>query len=166
MPRPSHAVAPGPGQVSVWDFPRPPRIEPVEERVRIELGGVTIAETDRALRVCETASPPTYYIPREDISADALVPAPGGSWCEWKGRAVYWTVRGGGREAAGAAWSYPSPAPAFAALGNHVAFYAGPMDACWVGRHRVVPQPGAFYGGWITPDLVGPFKGEPGTGHW
>ena len=128
MPRPPSAATPGPGQVSVWDFPRPPRLEPVPDRVRVELGGVVVADSVRALRVCETASPPTYYIPREDIRADALEPAPGGSFCEWKGRAAYWTVRGGGRTAVGGAWSYPSPAAPFAALRDHVAFYAGPME--------------------------------------
>lgn len=152
--------------MSVWDFPRPPRVEAVALRVRIALGGQTVADTLRALRVCETASPPTYYLPIADIAPDALISAPGTSWCEWKGRAVYWSVRGGGREAPRAAWSYPEPSPAFAALRDHVAFYAGPMDGCWVGDERVTPQPGGFYGGWVTADLVGPFKGEPGTGHW
>jgi uncharacterized protein (DUF427 family) len=164
--RPSFAAVPRPGQVSVWDFPRPPRAEPVEDRVRVALGGETIADTRHAVRVCETASPPTYYIPRADVKPGALVPCPGGSLCEWKGRATYWTVRASRAEAERAAWSYPHPHPAFDALRDHVAFYAGRMEGCWVGRHRVVPQPGGFYGGWITPDLVGPFKGDPGTGHW
>ena len=164
--RPSFAVSPGPGQVSVWDFPRPPRLEPVGERVRIEFAGEVIADTLHALRVCETASPPTYYVPRSDVRSGALVPCPGASMCEWKGRASYWTVRSGGAEAPAAAWSYEQPTSAFSALRDHVAFYAGRMDRCTVGPHVVVPQPGAFYGGWITPDLVGPFKGEPGTGHW
>jgi uncharacterized protein (DUF427 family) len=166
MARHPLAVVPGPGQTSVWDFPRPPRVEPVALRVRIALGGQLVADTLRAVRVCETASPPTYYLPIDDLAPDTLVSAPGTSWCEWKGRAVYWSVRGGGREAPRAAWSYPEPLPAFAALRGHVAFYAGPMDACWVGDERVTPQPGGFYGGWVTADLVGPFKGEPGTGHW
>jgi uncharacterized protein (DUF427 family) len=134
--------------------------------VRIEFGGRVVADTDHALRVCETASPPTYYLPAADVAPGALIAAPGSSVCEWKGRAVYWSVRAGGREASRAAWSYPDPLPAFAALRGHVAFYAGPMDACWVGDERATPQPGGFYGGWVTADLVGPFKGEPGTGHW
>ena len=134
--------------------------------MRVEFGGEVIADTGRALRVAETASPPTYYIPRADVRSGALVPCSGASVCEWKGRATYWTVRTSRAEAERAAWSYPEPLPAFHALRDHVAFYAGRMDACWVGLHRVVPQPGGFYGGWVTPDLVGPFKGEPGTGHW
>jgi uncharacterized protein (DUF427 family) len=168
LPRMSHArrIAPGPGQISVWDFPRPPRLEPVATRVHIEFNGRVIADSVRAYRVCETASPPTYYIPWADIAPGVLVAAPGGSFCEWKGRAVYWTVRVGERKADAAGWSYPAPTPAFRAIADHVAFYAGRMDACYVGEARVVPQPGGFYGGWITPELVGPFKGDPGTGHW
>jgi uncharacterized protein (DUF427 family) len=166
MTRPPHAVAPGPGQVSVWDFPRPPLVEPVADRVRVQFGGALVADSTRAVRVCETASPPTYYVPLEDVAVGALVPTDGSSVCEWKGRAAYWTVRAGGRDAVNAAWSYPNPSPGFEALRDRVAFHAGPMDACWVGIHRVVPQAGGFYGGWITPELVGPFKGDPGTGHW
>jgi uncharacterized protein (DUF427 family) len=152
--------------VSVWDFPRPPRIEPVEARVRIELAGQVIADSTRAVRVCETASPPTYYLPRADITPGVLVAAAGTSFCEWKGRASYWSVNVGTRIVERAAWSYPSPTPAFVLLADMVAFYARPFDACWVGDERVIPQPGGFYGGWITPEVVGPFKGEPGTGHW
>jgi uncharacterized protein (DUF427 family) len=164
--RPSFAVVPQPGQLSVWDFPRPPRLEPVAARVRIEHGGMAIADTLRALRVCETASPPTYYLPIDDIAAGVLIACSGGSWCEWKGRAVYWTLRTPSGDSVRAAWSYPDPSPAFEALRHHVAFYASRVEACWVAEHRVVPQPGAFYGGWVTPELTGPFKGEPGTGHW
>jgi uncharacterized protein (DUF427 family) len=150
----------------VWDFPRPPRLEPVAARVRVLFNGQVVADTACALRVCETASPPTYYIPREDIAPGVLVEAGGGSYCEWKGRAVYWTLRVGDREALAAGWSYPSPTRTFAAIADHVAFYAGRVDACFVGEAPVTPQPGGFYGGWITPDVVGPFKGDPGTGHW
>lgn len=125
-----------------------------------------VADSRRAVRVCETASPPTYYIPLDDITPGVLQPASGSSYCEWKGRAAYWTVRAGGRLAERAAWSYPEPLPAFRSLSDKVAFYARPFDACWVGDARVRPQPGQFYGGWITPDVVGPFKGDPGTGHW
>jgi len=152
--------------VSVWDFPRPPRLEQVARPVRVEFGGQVIAATTRALRVCETASPPTYYLPREDVELGVLTEAPGGSFCEWKGIATYWTVRAGSHEAPSAAWSYRSPSPRFALLRDHLAFYPGRMDACYVGDARVLPQPGGFYGGWITPDVTGPFKGEPGTGHW
>ncbi len=160
------AVTPGPGQRSVWDFPRPPVIEPVPDRVLVRFGGSIVADTTRAVRVCETASPPTYYIPFADVAPGALVPAAGESFCEWKGRARYWSVITSQREARKAAWSYPNPTPPFTALSDRVAFYAGRMDACQVGPHLVVPQPGGFYGGWITPEFTGPFKGEPGTTHW
>jgi uncharacterized protein (DUF427 family) len=160
------AEPPMPGQVSVWDFPRPPRVEPVPQRVRVEFGGVVIADSTAALRVCETASPPCYYLPPADVRMDCLVPGQRGSYCEWKGMARYWTVRAAERVARDAAWSYPRPAAGFEAIRDHIAFYVRPMDACWVGEHRVEPQPGRFYGGWITPELVGPFKGEPGTEGW
>ena len=150
----------------MWDFPRPPVIESVPARVVVELGGVVIADTLRALRVLETASPPTYYLPMTDVMPGVLVPCEGESFCEWKGRARYWTVFTPDRQAARAAWGYPNPTPAFAAIGGHVGFYAGRMDACRVGADIVVPQPGGFYGGWITPEFTGPFKGEPGTTHW
>ncbi|MCU0697222.1 MAG: DUF427 domain-containing protein [Myxococcaceae bacterium] len=154
----------------VWDYPRPPRLEAVGERLRIVLGGVTIADTANgggtAYRVLETSHPPTYYFPRASILESALVPAGGRSFCEWKGTATYFDVTANGvvRERAG--WTYERPFPDFAALAGHVAFYAGPMDACFVGDELVTPQPGGFYGGWITPNLVGPFKGAPGTNGW
>lgn len=169
MPLFGHAPrrdTPGPGQRSVWDFPRPPRLERVRERVRIAFNGRTIADSTDAWRVCETASPPTYYIPRQDIADGVLDEAPGGSMCEWKGQAKYWTLRVGECESRAAAWSYPKPTSAFRALAGHLAFFAGRVDACFVGDDRVVPQAGGFYGGWITRDLAGPFKGDPGTGHW
>jgi uncharacterized protein (DUF427 family) len=151
----------------VRDYPRPPRLEPAGRRVRIVLEGETIADTREALRMLETFHPPTYYLPEAAFRTGVLVPGSArGSWCEWKGRARYWTVAAGGRSAADAAWGYPDPAPAYADLRGHVAVYAGPMDACYVGEQLVRPQPGAFYGGWITRELVGPFKGEPGTDGW
>jgi uncharacterized protein (DUF427 family) len=159
-------IIPGPGQESVWDYPRPPRLEREPQRLRVVLGGVTIADTRDGWRVLETSHPPTYYIPPSDILADALVPASGSSVCEWKGRAAYFDVRGGGRDAGRVAWCYPDPTPAFRPIAGHVAFYAGPMDACFVADERVTPQPGGFYGGWITAAVVGPFKGEPGTSGW
>jgi uncharacterized protein (DUF427 family) len=148
------------------DFPRPPVIEPEGRCVRIVLGGETIVETTQALRVLETWHPPTYYIPFAAFRPGALAPAPGRSVCEWKGVARYHTVRGGGRAEPAAAWSYPDPLSAYAALRDHVAVYAGRMDACMVGEERVTPQPGGFYGGWITADVIGPFKGAPGTEFW
>ncbi|MCB0030540.1 MAG: DUF427 domain-containing protein [Anaerolineales bacterium] len=161
-----HIEKPGPSQISVWDFPRPPRVEAVDRPVRVEYGGVIIAASGKALRVCETASPPTYYIPPADVAMDYLQPATGGSLCEWKGAARYWDVLVGKQRAERAAWSYPQPTPAFAAIQGYLAFYAGKMSACFIGTEKVQPQAGPFYGGWITAELTGPFKGEPGTEHW
>jgi uncharacterized protein (DUF427 family) len=156
----------GPGQESVWDYPRPPRLEPVTARLRVLLGGETIADTTSGYRVLETSHPPNYYFPARDIVAGALERAKGASFCEWKGRAHYFTVRGGDREVTEGAWGYDRPSDAFAPIAGHVAFYAGRMDACFVGDDQVVAQPGGFYGGWITANVVGPFKGGPGTRGW
>jgi len=164
--RPHTIVAPGPGQVSVWDFPRPPRVEPVAQRVRVEFAGHVIADSGAALRVCETSSPPAYYIPPADISPGCLQPSERTSFCEWKGVASYWTVSAGGRRAKDAAWSYRVPDPGYEMIKDYVAFYPRRMDACWVGEHLVQPQPGLYYGGWITPELVGPFKGASGSEAW
>ena len=157
---------PGPGQESVWDYPRPPALEPTGRRIRIVVAGETIVDTTSAWRVLETSHPPGYYIPPGDIRPGVLVPADGGSVCEWKGRAEYFSVRVGGHELANVAWAYPNPVPRFAPLAGYVAFYAGPMDRCLVDDEVVTPQPGGFYGGWITADIVGPFKGGPGTAGW
>jgi uncharacterized protein (DUF427 family) len=152
---------------NVWDYPRPPALVACERRVRVELGGATIADSTRALRVLETSHPPTIYIPPADVAPGVLLPAAGSSMCEWKGRAAYHDVRGGdGTVAERAAWSYPSPAPAYAALAGHVAFYPSRMDAAYLGDERVAAQEGDFYGGWITADLAGPFKGARGTLGW
>jgi len=159
-------VEPGPGQESVWDYPRPPRLEAVQRRLRVLLGGITVAETTRGLRVLETSHPPSYYFPRTDVRSDALEPEAGSSRCEWKGPARYYTVRGGERRARRAAWSYAHPSPAYGELAGMVAFYPALMDACFVGEELVRAQPGGFYGGWITNDVVGPFKGPPGTNAW
>ena len=156
----------GPGQESAWDYPRPPRLEPVPERLVVVLGGETIADTTRGLRVLETSHPPNYYFPIDDIVAGALEPTKGASFCEWKGRAHYYSVRAGDLVETEAAWGYAQPSPAFAALAGHVAFYASRMDACFVDGERVTPQPGGFYGGWITTRIVGPFKGGPGSRGW
>jgi uncharacterized protein (DUF427 family) len=150
---------------NVQAYPRPPALEAVPQRIRIRLGGTVVAETTRALRVLETHHAPTYYLPPQDIAA-ALRPAPGETICEWKGAARYFDVIAGTATAARAAWSYARPAPAFAALAGYVAFYAGLMDEAWVGDLRVLPQPGSFYGGWITANLDGRIKGAPGTRHW
>lgn len=157
---------PGDGQESVWDYPRPPRLEPVRRRLRVVAGGVTIADTVSGLRVLETSHPPNYYFPPADIAPGAVHDDDGTSWCEWKGQARYHAVRVGGRTISRAAWSYPTPVPAYAELAGMIAFYPGLMDACFVDDEQVQPQPGGFYGGWITRDVVGPFKGIPGSNGW
>ena len=150
----------------MWDYPRPPRVEPTDRRVRVELAGVVVADTTSALRVLETSQPPAFYLPPDDVDRSLLEPTDRRTWCEWKGEAHYWTVRVGERAVVAAAWSYPRPNPAFAAITDHLAFYPQAMDACWVGDERVRSNAGDFYGGWITASVVGPFKGGPGTGHW
>jgi uncharacterized protein (DUF427 family) len=145
---------PGPGQESVWDYPRPPRVEATPRRIQVFFGGEELADTLRALRVLETTHPPAYYLPREDVRMDSLVPAQGVTWCEWKGRAVYFDVAAGGQNAPKAAWSYPDPSPGFEAIRDHIAFYPGKMEACLVDGERARPQTGGFYGGWITDDVV------------
>ena len=162
---------PLPHQRSVWDFPRPPAIEPEPERLRIVLGGVEIAATTRGVRVLETSHPPVYFVPPDDVAPGALVPIVGKtSFCEWKGRARYWDVRAGegdaARTAPSAAFGYDDPTPRFRDLAGWVSFYAGPMDACFVGDQRAEPQPGGFYSGWVTPGYAGPFKGGPGSMGW
>jgi uncharacterized protein (DUF427 family) len=159
-------IEPGPGQESVWDYPRPPRLEPITKRIRIVFAGQEIVDTTSAWRVLETSHPPVYYIPRSDIRDGCLVEEPRTSFCEWKGRARYLGVRVGDRTAEASAWYYPEPNPAFEPIRDHVAFYPEAMDRCTVDGETVRPQPGGFYGGWVTSDLVGPFKGEPGTEFW
>ena len=151
---------------SVWDYPRPPKVEATGEHVVIELGGAVIVDTVDPRRVLETASPPTYYLPLADVVAGALEPVDQTTYCEWKGTAQYFSVRGGFRVEVGAAWHYPDPAPGFEDLRGHVAFYSGRMDRCTVDDEVVQPQPGELYGGWITSRIRGPFKGEPGTEGW
>ena len=153
---------------NVWDYPRPPALVPCERRVRIVLGDRTIADSQRAWRVLETSHPPTIYVPPEDWVEGALRPAGGrASICEWKGRATYFDVVGGdGRVEEAAAWAYPRPTARFAALRDHVSVYPGRMDACYLDDERVAAQEGDFYGGWITADIEGPFKGGPGTWGW
>jgi uncharacterized protein (DUF427 family) len=150
---------------SVWDYPRPPAVAPCERAVRVEHRGVTIAESERALRVLETASPPTIYIPPEDVRLELLQPAQGHSVCEWKGLASYFDVRHEDGHVARAGWAYPEPKGAYAQLRDHIAFYAGRVE-CYLGSERVQPQAGDFYGGWITQEIVGPLKGDPGTEGW
>lgn len=165
MTMPPRAI-PGPGQESVWDYPRPPRVEPVPERLRVVVEGEVLAETRRGLRVLETAGAPVYYFPPDDVRMDLLEPSPHRSFCEWKGRAVYLSYRGPTRQIADVAWSYPAPTPRYEAIAGYLAFYAGRVDEAWVGDERATPQPGGFYGGWVTSKIVGPIKGEPGSFGW
>jgi uncharacterized protein (DUF427 family) len=156
--------------VSVWDFPRPPDLARWGERVTVVLGGVTIADTSEAWAVLETSHPPTYYLPTSCFLVGALRPAGGASFCEWKGRATYLDLVAGHGDSATvaqrAAWTYPTPTARYAALKDHVALYPGEVDACLVDGVQVEPQPGGFYGGWVTPRVAGPFKGGPGSMGW
>lgn len=157
---------PGPGQESVWDYPRPPRVEEVTDRVRVLHGGATVADSRSALRVLETSQAPAYYLPPDDVDLSLLTRTATTTWCEWKGTATYWTVRVGVAESVDAAWSYEEPTPPYEAIRSHLAFYPARVDECWVGPDRATSHPGGFYGGWITPKVVGPFKGGPGTQGW
>ena len=165
-PGPARRIEPAPGQESVWDYPRPPRLEPSERQITILCNGETIADSRRAYRVLETSHPPVYYLPPADVRLDLLRPASGHSLCEWKGAASYHTLVVGDRTVEHAAWSYPRPTPAFAPIAGYLAFYPSKMDRCLVDGVPVQAQPGDFYGGWITPDVVGPFKGDAGTWGW
>ena len=159
-------IEPGPGRESVWDYPRPPRLEPSDKLIRVEFGGETVAETRRAYRVLETSHPPVYYVPPDDVRGEFLLPSASSSFCEWKGRSAYHTLDVRGRRVTDCAWSYPDPSPTFRAIRGYLAFYPGRVDACFVDGERVQAQAGDFYGGWITSQVVGPFKGGPGTGGW
>ena len=159
-------MEPAAGQESVWDYPRPPRLEPSSRLVRVELGGIVVAETRNAIRALETAGAPVWYLPPADVRTDLLVAIRHHTLCEWKGMASYFDLRVPGWVSAAAAWSYRRPSAGYEAIRDHIAFYAGRVDAAFVDGERVVPQPGGFYGGWVTSDVVGPFKGEPGTEGW
>lgn len=164
--RPKDITIPGPGQESVWDYPRPPRVEPVKKRIHVEFGGVIIANSFKTYRVLETASPPVYYIPQRDIQMKYLEVSSKSTLCEWKGKAIYWTVRVDKDYAENAGWSYRDPWEGYQVIKDYIAFNASKMDACFVGEENVAPQPGEYYGGWITSEIVGPFKGEAGTERW
>ena len=159
-------IDPGPGQESVWDYPRPPRVEPVTERLRVVVDGVTVGDTTRGRRVLETAGAPVYYFPPDDVRLDLFVPSSRETVCEWKGGATYRSLRLGERVIENVAWSYEEPLPGFEAIRGHLAFYAAKVDEAWVGEEQATPQPGGFYGGWVTSRIVGPMKGEPGTEGW
>jgi uncharacterized protein (DUF427 family) len=163
--RPPFADEPKEGEESVWDYPRPPATAPDTRHILVKASGVTLAETDRAVRVLETASPPTFYIPPDDVSSELLEKASGTSFCEWKGQATYWNVTVDGKKTTKPAWSYHNPSERFKEIDGYFSFYPALVD-CYVDGEKVIPQPGGFYGGWVTQEIVGPMKGEPGTGGW
>ena len=163
---PAARVTPAHGQESVWDYPRPPRVEPSGEEVVVILGGEVVARTRSALRVLETSNPPAYYLPYASFAEGSLVPVGGTTYCEFKGTASYFEVVAGGRRAGHAGWTYRQPSSGYEAILDHVAVMPGQMDRCTVDDELVVPQAGGFYGGWITARVVGPFKGGPGTTGW
>ena len=165
MKRPRPAPA-GPGQASVWDYPRPPRLERTTRRIRAVVGGATLADSTRAFRVLETSHPPVYYVPPDDVRADLVVAGAGTSYCEWKGMAAYHDAVIEGKRFERVAWSYPAPTLAFEPIRSYLAFYLPAIDAGYVDDERAAPQPGGFYGGWVTSDLAGPFKGGPGSMGW
>ena len=162
--RPEFAEIPGPGRESVWDYPRPPALVPSESLVEVINGSTVLASTHGAIRVLETASPPTYYLPPADIDWTQLTRAQGSSFCEWKGAATYWALANDPHGKM-VGWSYGDPSEAFSGITGYASFYPA-LVSCRVDGEIVRPQPGGFYGGWITDSIVGPFKGEPGTGHW
>ena len=159
-------IKPKRGEESVWDYPRPPRLEHVGKTIQIIFAGMQVVDAPDCYRVLETSHPPVYYISPEFISSGAVVPVEGASICEWKGRADYFDVVRNGKVASRAAWRYDTPTSGFLPIAGFVAFYAGPMDRCSVDGEIVTPQPGGFYGGWITADIVGPFKGDMGSFGW
>ncbi|GAB5453532.1 MAG: DUF427 domain-containing protein [Halioglobus sp.] len=162
--RPAFADRPGDGQESVWDYPRPPALQASTDTVVVGEPHKPLAKTARAMRVLETASPPTYYLPPDDVDCTQLVRTADQSFCEWKGVATYWALAAR-PEAGPIAWSYDDPSERFRAIDDYFSFYPGRI-ACFVEGERVLPQPGQFYGGWVTRRIAGPFKGEPGSGHW
>jgi len=163
--RPPFADRPGPGQESVWDYPRPPRLVPDSRLVEVRLEDRVIGSTRGALRMLETASPPTVYLPPDDLDVELLQEVGGGSRCEWKGEATYWDVVVGSRRLTRVGWSYPAPFAPYESMAGFLSFYPAALE-CRIDGERVLPQPGGFYGGWVTSEIAGPFKGEPGTGGW
>lgn len=165
MNRPN-PIAPANGQESVWDYPRPPRLEPTHHHILIEFNGETVVESRTQWRVLETSHPPVYYMAPEDVRLELLLPEPQTSFCEWKGIARYYGLDVAGKSVEGVAWCYPEPTDAFASIAHHIAFYPGRVDRCLLDGEVVRPQPGQFYGGWVTDAIVGPFKGDPGSSFW
>ena len=164
--RPDFAIEPSANQESVWDYPRPPQCVPDSRLVEIKLGDVLVASSENAIRVLETASPPTVYIPRDDVEVELIERSVnGGSYCEWKGAATYWNFVCLGKTFEDVGWSYERPNQAFSQIAGYLSFYPARIE-CWIAGERVKPQGGGFYGGWVTQEIVGPYKGEPGTGGW
>ena len=162
--RPDFAIEPKHGQISVWDFPRPPALVPCNKTLQVFSNDILLVSSTLSLAVQETASPPTYYVPQKDIRLEQFIKvADKKSLCEWKGTSTYWALKT--NPSFPVAWSYTKPFPPFEPLTDYLAFYPQHLE-CYLDGERVIPQPGGFYAGWITKDLVGPFKGEPGTGHW
>ena len=159
-------IEPGPGQESAWDYPRPPRVEPSARHLVVKFGGVAVADTRRSVRVLETTHPPVYYIPPMFVRLELMTLSPLRTECEYKGTASHYDLALDGRVSKNAAWVYTDPLPGYEAIRGHIAFYPGRVDEAYVDGERATPQPGSFYGGWITGDVVGPFKGEPGSWSW
>ncbi|NES66646.1 MAG: DUF427 domain-containing protein [Okeania sp. SIO2D1] len=159
-------IPPQPGQESVWDYPRPAILQDTDKHLKVIFNNVVLAETNRAKRVLETSHPPCYYIPPEDVKLEYLIENPRKTFCEWKGSASYYDISVGDKYVSNAAWQYLNPTPNFISFQGYLSFYASLMDACYVNDELVKAQAGDFYGGWITSDIVGPFKGEPGTWGW
>ncbi|GMN02111.1 DUF427 domain-containing protein [Erythrobacter sp. MTPC3] len=168
MRQPHHPEpdAAGPGQESVWDYPRPAIAEPTDRRIQIIHKGVELVDSRSAWRTLETSHPPTYYVPQTDVAMQYLTPNPRRSMCEWKGQARYWDITISGDTIDAGAWSYPSPTASFAGIRDFLAFYPDPLDCCMVDGEQIIPQPGQFYGGWISQYEAGPFKGGPGSRFW
>jgi uncharacterized protein (DUF427 family) len=163
--RPPFALDPGPGQESVWDYPRPPIVVPDKRAVEVSFQGREVAASTRALRILETAGPPTFYLPADDVDLGCLTSTPDTYWCEWKGTAQYWRLTFAEAPGIAVAWSYPDPNPTFTTIAGFISFYPGRIE-CKVGGERALPQPGGFYGGWVTQEITGPIKGDPGTEAW
>ncbi len=169
-PRPSSIEVPGPGQESVWDYPRPPEVREAGASLKVVFAGEEIAETSRGLKVCETAGAPVYHFPPADVRMDVLRPVPGRTFCEWKGEAAYFDLVVGARSSAQAAYCYPDPiddlGQGFDQIAGAIVFYAGRVDEAWVDDERATPQPGGYYAGWVTSKITGPIKGDPGSEGW
>ncbi|MEM6763155.1 MAG: DUF427 domain-containing protein [Pseudomonadota bacterium] len=168
--RPARIEPVGEGEESVWDFPRPPRLEPVASRLRVEVAGVVVAETTRGYRILETAGAPVYHFPSEDVAMEHLEPTGRITVCEWKGAATYFDVVVGKTRRSEAAYTYPDPfddlGQGFAKIAGFIVFYASRVDGAFIDDIKVTPQPGGYYSGWVTPNLRGPIKGDPGSEGW